>query len=190
MTSSPDTSTAAAILPARTEPSWSALADTLDALCATAQELEPVLREKQQALVGNHLHLIELLVARESELSARLNALECQRQIAVVELAQSSGIDEPGLRLGELLELTRAAAATPEQQAVLEEVAALAGELVDRLRRLEQLNADNGFLSRNLLEYTQFVLELVHNGTGQPAYRSDGKMSAAASGHDLLDYRV
>jgi flagellar biosynthesis/type III secretory pathway chaperone len=166
------------------------LSESLMALQLTARELEPVLREKQRALVGNRLDLIELLVQREGELSARLNHQEYERQVRAVELAQELELDVDGICLSDLLDAASNLADTTPGSAEVEQVRRLSSELVEQLRRLEQVNSDNGYLSNNLMEYTQFLLQLVHNGTAQPGYCSNGKVAQAAAGHDLLDYRV
>jgi flagellar biosynthesis/type III secretory pathway chaperone len=159
------------------------LGAALRAVLAAAQELEPVLRAKQQALVENRPDRLEPLVQREGELSSRLSELEFQRQVRSMELAQALGLTDTEPRLGDLL---AAAAGLPGQ----EDVRATAQDLVRQLEQLGRVNADNAFLSNNLLQYTQFLLQLMHDGTAQPGYRSDGKVARPAAGRELLDYRI
>jgi hypothetical protein len=149
-------------------------------------ELEPVLLAKQQALVANELGELLRLAEQEQRLAGQLAGLEAQRIAATADACRAHAInpDEGAeLRLSELLELLPA---SHER----DELAEQAIELQLALVEVAWLNADNGCLTRNLLEYTAAVMKSVTGGNVKPNYGRDGKVQDGAPERAMLDDRI
>jgi flagellar biosynthesis/type III secretory pathway chaperone len=157
-----------------------------DAAALVRDELNPALAEQQQALIANRLADLQPLAEREQRLAGRLAALEAARIAATAEVCRAHAIDaEQGsaMQLSELLMLL------PES-AERGELAASADQLLQELAMLAELNANNGHLTRNLLDYTALVIKCLTVGDAQPRYGRDGKVRAGAPERAMLDDRI
>jgi len=157
-----------------------------DALALTRDELQPVLAAKQQALVANRLDELQRLSEQEQRQAGQLAALEAERIAATAAVCRAHAINaEEGaqLKLSELLELLPA---TRERDELANEAAELQLALVE----LVWLNADNGCLTRNLLDYTAAVIRSVIAGNAKPSYGRDGKVLDGAPERAMLDDRI
>jgi flagellar biosynthesis/type III secretory pathway chaperone len=157
-----------------------------DALELLRAELRPVLLEKQQALVANQLDELQQLSEHEQRLAARLAALEAERIAALGDVCRAHAINaEEGaaLQLSELLPLLPPS----DERSRLESAAA---DLQEEMMELGWINADNGYLTRNLLNYTEMVMRQVTRGNAKPRYGADGRVKEAAPERAMLDDRI
>lgn len=167
--------------------SISCLLELLDAQTALLRdEMAPLLKCKQRALVANDLSQLQELAEREQTIAGQLAALEAERILAVSELAQQCNInadDAVGLSLGELVQLLPD---SEERIALAEHAAALKESLCE----LAWANEDNRHLTQNLLDYTAMVVRLVTQGEAQPGYTAAGKVADAAAERAILDDHI
>lgn len=157
-----------------------------DALALLREELRPVLVEKQQALVANQLDKLQRLSELEQRLAGQLAALEAERIAALGDVCRAHAINaEEGaaLQLSELLSLL-------PQSEELSKLATAAAELQSAMMEVGWINADNGYLTRNLLSYTGMVIRQVARGNEKPRYGADGRVKEDAPGRAMLDDRI
>lgn len=157
-----------------------------DALALSRDELRPVLLKKQQLLIGNQLDELQRLSEREQGLAGRLAALEAERIVALSDVCRAHAINaEEGAALP-LSELTPLLPSSAER----EELEVAAAELQAEMMELGWINADNGHLTRNLLNYTEMVMRQVTRGDAKPRYGADGRVKDGAPERAMLDDRI
>jgi flagellar biosynthesis/type III secretory pathway chaperone len=147
----------------------------LDEMTECATSLAAAMRVKQRILVENRLPELERAAQQEAQLAGRLTGLERRR----IELMDGDGQDAQvpaGLRQ----QLTSTAS---------EAWQAATGRLSSQLAELAQLNADNAYLSANMLEYTRMILQALSQGDGQPPYGSNGRVNPEAA-RELVNISV
>jgi flagellar biosynthesis/type III secretory pathway chaperone len=163
------------------------LLELLDSQTAVLRdEMAPLLKRKQRALVANDLSQLQELADKEQAIAGQLAALESERIPAVTELAQQYNInadDAAALSLGELVQLL------PDGEA-RGKLAEHAAALKDSLCELAWANEDNRHLTQNLLDYTAMVVRLVTQGEAQPGYTAAGKVADGTAERAILDDHI
>ena len=167
----------------KTEAMLFRLGEILDAQTALANEMRPMLEQKQRALVGHKLADLHEIAERELGIANRMQLLEDQRAAKTLEIAQSLNGAPLDVTLSELLEFL-----PPGRQRA--EVVTKSIALAKAMDRLGQLNMDNSHLTQNLLDYTRMVMGLLTQGTDKHAYSAAGTITDSSPQRALLDSRV
>lgn len=159
------------------------LGEILDSQTALANEMCPMLEQKQRALVEHNLADLHEIAEKELGIANRMQLLEEKRAAQCQEIARSLNGAALDVTLSELLEFLPAS----KQRA---QVVTKSVQLAKAMDRLAQLNMDNGHLTQNLLDYTRMVMGLLTQGTDKHAYSAAGTVTDSGPQRALLDSRV
>jgi len=152
-------------------------------LALLADELYPLLKETQTALVGDKLDNLQRLAERETVFSGQLAALEAQRVTAVAEIAHALGTPAEDALAVTMDKLLAMLPTSPET----ERIAGLAADLDQAVHEIGWLNADNHHLTHNRLEYTDFVMKLITRRNGSQHYSAEGRVLDGPPARAMLD---
>ncbi|MEE3235480.1 MAG: flagellar protein FlgN [Candidatus Latescibacterota bacterium] len=119
-------------------------------------DLLDILNDEQKAIVEDNVRGIEECVLSQQEVASKAHELEARRQNIVVELSENLSLEADQVNLGRLLEVLEGSRAT--------ELARMREKLIDLNKKIRKVSANNSFLIRQSLRYTERCLDIL---TGQ-----------------------
>jgi len=119
-------------------------------------ELLDILNDEQKAIVEDNIAGIEECVLSQQQVASKAHELEARRQTIVTELSENLSLESDQVNLGRLLEVLEGSRTT--------ELARMREKLIDLNKKIRKVSANNSFLIRQSLRYTERCLDIL---TGQ-----------------------
>ena len=145
-------------------------------------DLLDILNNEQQAIVEDDIVGIEECVSSQQKVAAKAHELEARRQRIVSELSGNLSLEKDQVNLGRLLEALEGSRAT--------ELALMREKLIDLNKKIRRVSANNSFLIRQSLRYTERCLDIL---TGQGpiqrgVYGQFGTVKRAAGDRSFINH--
>jgi flagellar biosynthesis/type III secretory pathway chaperone len=142
--------------------------DTLQELLAQEKALYEqavkLSRDKKEAVLGNKVAELDLLVRSEQKLISDLQAAEQRRMVSIHEFTAKLGIDPAAVTLAAMVE------SAPESRR--KPLAEVHGALRETLETLLALNDENRVLVEAQLQYTRYMLSVLTEEDATHTYSS------------------
>lgn len=165
------------------EPLLVRLIEVVNAEIRLFHRLLDLLREEQRALVRDDLEAIHASLDAQQEVADEAKRLERERLHVVQEISQYLNMRPGNLTLARLVELLEGRRG--------EDLDQMRRTLLELNRKIRDTNANNAFLIRQSLRYTERCLDIL---TGQPGgrgmYGQFGKSRKNGSGRSVLNRTI
>jgi flagellar biosynthesis/type III secretory pathway chaperone len=139
-------------------------------------QLLEIAAQKKDALVGNHVDLLNQLVHKEARLVKQISELEDKRQFEMNRFIVSKGYRiDPNLTVSDMLKLVFKA----EDKLTLQN---LQSELLEIIDKLKEANAINQQLIEQSLQFIDYSLDLLTGSDdGDAVYQHPAQVQSSSS---------
>tara|TARA_Y100001978_G_scaffold17779_2_gene13619 strand:+ start:4634 stop:5140 length:507 start_codon:yes stop_codon:yes gene_type:complete len=157
------------------------LAHVINEEVRTFHSLLDVLRSEQRAIVEDDIEEIERCVEAQREVAVVAHELESKRVHVVERIAEQSDIGDGNMSLGRLVKALEG----PK----VEELAQMRQKLLQLNEKIRSVSANNAFLIRQSLRYTERCLDIItgQSGAQRGVYGQFGKVRRDSSARSFLN---